>query len=471
MRAFGRTAAVGGLLWLLAIPAMAAITVPAFVEYCQAQYPPNSPERFRCLQEYCLKQYQQGGPERLECRQVLQQRGPSRILVDPRQDLDALQKAPLEIHIPDAAYRVAVFTFEDPDKTGLGNALASLVSREVLLRSSVGSIGVLRYEGSLASSPSEPLSYFDKVSLLTDAQRVTVAIWGMVRRAGDKVSIDTFVQLPSTTLDSRFRWSLQLPKAMGGKALVARASPSRLLVQRHEMSLAAADDMAARMKDRDNLRKSPEDRAPLVATLPAGEVYWVAGKEGDWVRLTTKATSGWVRASGHCTQACAALLDTPGFIVDLLSFMSKRIVPKERGRLSIDARAFGAQLALFERYGVARPASFDPNAFEFLARWRKRDGGFSSTSPSGAAFANAYTLAKISEALKSAASRLQQQRTSFEEIRLSTSSVEELAFDLAKASVDDPHNKDVLTNLSILFEYANDGERAALAARLAAEAR
>jgi hypothetical protein len=44
-----------------------------------------------------------------------------------------------------------------------------------------------------------------------------------------------------------------------------------------------------------------------------------------------------------------------------------------------------------------------------------------------------------------------------------------IAFRLAEASLEDPRNTDVLHNLAVLFEYAGDTERAALAGRLAEE--
>jgi hypothetical protein len=467
MSTFIKIIALNALLCLFVVPATAGETLDVNRELCIARFPAGDLRRLQCLE--AISRGMPPSKVIVDPRRELNRLGtpPSRAIVDPRQDLDRLQNERVEIHIPGAAYRVAVFTFEDPDGTGLGNALASLISREVLLRSSIGSIGVLRYEGSLASSPSEPLSYFDKVELLTGAQGVTLAVWGMIRRSGGRVSIDTSVQLPTATLDSRFGWSLRLPDAMGGKTLVARASPSRLLVQRHEMSWGAAVAMATSMKDRDALRAFPADSAPVIATLPVGEVYSVTRREGDWVRLTTKDVSGWVRASGHCTLECAALLDASGFAVDLLSFMSNHTLPKERIRLSVDAQAFLAQLTLFERYAVARPTRFDPKAFQLLARWLKRDNSFAG----GAAFANVYALAKLSEELSLATRLSQHQSVPYEDIKLPPLPIQKIAFDLAEASVGDPRNKDVLTNLSILFEYANDTERAALATRLAAEVR
>jgi hypothetical protein len=44
------------------------------------------------------------------------------------------------------------------------------------------------------------------------------------------------------------------------------------------------------------------------------------------------------------------------------------------------------------------------------------------------------------------------------------------AFELSKASLADPRNPELLHNIAVLFEYAGDRERAALAQRLASDA-
>jgi hypothetical protein len=45
------------------------------------------------------------------------------------------------------AFRIAVFSYEDPDGLELGDALAALASHEVLTGAHVSSLGVLRYSG------------------------------------------------------------------------------------------------------------------------------------------------------------------------------------------------------------------------------------------------------------------------------------------------------------------------------------
>src|SRR5262249_48215883 len=79
--------------------------------------------------------------------------GPTKAAPGFVQDLnDVLKGYPPEIHIGNAEYRVAVFEFEDPDNSGLGSAVSSLIAREVLLRTELRSFGVLRYYGSLRPS-------------------------------------------------------------------------------------------------------------------------------------------------------------------------------------------------------------------------------------------------------------------------------------------------------------------------------
>jgi len=79
--------------------------------------------------------------------------------------------------------------------------------------------------------------------------------------------------------------------------------------------------------------------------------------------------------------------------------------------------------------------------------------------PGGAAFANIGALAKVQLAMKKA-------RTNNQTPLLDPAIAEEIAFELADASLYDPRNADVLQNLKVLFGYAGDTERAELAGRL-----
>jgi hypothetical protein len=395
-----------------------------------------------------------------------------RIQIDPGQDLRLIEHGTRPPrHIPDARYRVAVFSFEDPDGTGLGNALAALVGREMLLKSNVGSIGVLRYEGSLAPSPAQPSSYFDKVELLVEAQEVTLAVWGMVRRSGDQVWIDTYAQLPPRVVDESFSWSLRLPAAMGSQKLVAHLRPARIMVQRHQMSLDDARSLATLVKGLDTLRGEPDDGAPVVSTLPVGSVYWVSRRQGDWVEIVAGANKGWARSTAQCIGGCAPLLEAVRFTAGLLEFIQSRAVPEATANLGPDAAAVQTQLSVMEQLDTTRPGQFEPFVLQPLARWLDGGVGTAATPPGGAAFANIRALGAVATSLQARVRRSDEPlERRFDEVALAPSRAREIAFELAQASLADPRNPDVLGNLAVLFRQAGEGRRAELAATLAAAA-
>jgi hypothetical protein len=99
--------------------------------------------------------------------------------------------------------------------------------------------------------------------------------------------------------------------------------------------------------------------------------------------------------------------------------------------------------------------------------------------PGGGAFANIDALSELSIALKQElVPRIADDDISaaelawtYDQIALDKEGARREAFDLAKASVFDPRNPELLHNLGVLFRYAGDAERAALAQRLASEAR
>ncbi len=401
--------------------------------------------------------------------ELRRQKSKTRIQVDPSQDLRFIERgtrAPL--HIPGARYRVAVFTFEDPDQTGLGNALAGLVGRETLLKSNVHSIGVLRYEGSLAPSPAQPLSYFDKVELLVDAQDVTLAVWGMVRRSGDAITIDTYAQLPRRVVEESFGWSLRLPAAMGGKKLSAHLRPARILVQTHRMSLEDARSLSTMATSLDALRDAPRDDAATVTTLPVGSVYWVSRDEGEWIEISTGTHTGWVRSAGYCVGGCAPLLDAGRFAADLLQFIQSRRIPEVPATLASDAAAVRAQLSAMEQLDTTRPGQFAVGVLEPIARWLDSGSASTATPPGGAAFANIRAIANVATSVQASMRRSDEPiRRRYNDVRLDRSRVREIAFELAQSSVSDPRNTDVLGNLAVLFRYAGEEQRADLAARLA----
>jgi hypothetical protein len=123
---------------------------------------------------------------------------------------------------PDSAHRIAVFTYDDPQETGLGNAVALLISKKLLFSSPVHSVAVVNFRDEQLATPSvtagveNGATYFDKVDLVTKNQNFGLAIWGRIVRTGDQIDIDTFLQVPASASRDRFRGSVRLPKAMGG---------------------------------------------------------------------------------------------------------------------------------------------------------------------------------------------------------------------------------------------------------------
>ena len=91
--------------------------------------------------------------------------------------------------------------------------------------------------------------------------------------------------------------------------------------------------------------------------------------------------------------------------------------------------------------------------------------------PGGAAFANIRALAEVATSLQASMRRSDEPlERRFNDVKLDPSRVRKIAFELAKSSLTDPRNTDVLNNLAVLFRYAGEDQRADLAARLAVAA-
>jgi hypothetical protein len=391
-----------------------------------------------------------------------------KIRLDAAEEMGAVERPPQ--HLPDVRYRVAVFTFEDPDGTGLGNALASLVGRKILVDSGVGSTGVLRYEGSLAPSAEQPLSYFEKVEILSDLQKVTLAVWGIIERRGDSISVQTFVQLPPRVVDESFSWAVQLPEAMGKGRLVARLRPSRLVVEHHELSAPDVDAVKTAAMALDTLRAEPSDTSAVLGQLPVKSPYWMAQRKDDWVEVVTDQQKGWVRSGGNCGAACTQLFDAARFSSGLLQFIHSRKPMTAADSLMVDARAVAVQTSLLEQLDTAEPGRFQSAVLVPLQQWQQREAAIVA-SPTGAAFSNISALARITTHLYAQVERSNAPlRVRLDAVKLDPREVRKVAFDLAAASMNDPRNVDVLQNLAVLFRYTGDTDRAGLADRLTKQA-
>jgi hypothetical protein len=395
------------------------------------------------------------------------------IQVNLEQELKVLERGEkLQRRIPDAKFRVAVFTYEDPDGTGLGDALAGLVGRELLLRSEISSFGVLTYEGGLAPSPSNPLSYFDKVETVANAQKVTLSIWGMVRRRGSTLTIETYVQLPTSLFEKTFVWRVKLPARMKGE-LVAHLRPERILAQRLELPDSAMETIRTAALRNSELRAEPADSSPVASVLPRDKVYWIEKSQGDWVNVNAGGgQSGWVRASGNCSADCAHFLDAARFGAALLAFMEQPRPGLFSGSLSADAQAVRDQLEAYDLIDRNNVNALRRTAARIDDQLRTAESA-GRVPPGGAALANAWMIDSMVLLLRSEArqrpegTNRQDIMASYQELEPDRKEIAAMAFRLADASLGDPDNADVLHNLAVLFEYAGDAKRADLARSLA----
>jgi hypothetical protein len=382
--------------------------------------------------------------------------------------------------IAGAEYRVAVFTFDDADGTGLNDAFAALAAREILTGSSVYSIGVIFFEGGLSPDNNSSLSYFDKVDRVTEAQEATLAVWGMIRETSDGVQVDTYLQIPASQLDRYFTWRVRLPESMGGAELVARLRPDRVLVRRQLFSREGLAQVDAAAIEIGRVREQPTDEARVIGTLPMNEVYFLTDQEGEWVRLSARSgIDGWAPTEGHCVGECEPFLETASFAGQILRYMVDGKVPRKYASLSREAQAVAQQLQILER--VNSTARDDVESALSNARARQDQD---VVPPGGAAFANLEALAALTVELKRAFSRQANEEYGmdanepmpddlrleiYDSIALEPDFVAYVADSLARASQYDPRNTDVLGNVGVLFDYLGDEDRAALAYRLAAQ--
>lgn len=382
--------------------------------------------------------------------------GQTKVVPGLKEDIDGiLAGRTLPLRIPDAKYRIAVFEFEDPDRTGLGGAVSALISREILLASGLHSLGVLRYFGSLEPTPDHPQAYFDKVDLVVAAQRASLAVWGMIRRDGNEIVVDVQAQIPDAMVAEYFTWKLTLPRAMGGETLMAKVWPTRLRVQRARLPLSVVPALQRMADAIDVVREAPSDTARVVARLPKDTTYSVQEVRGDWAKFVVNGEAGWVPRAGQCRRECAPLLATAEFIGALLNFGGGGPVPKISSDLSRDTAVVARQLAVLTslRRNEFRPANY------YLERW---DDGHARDF--GAPYADVLALSTLAAQLHDHGDQ------AYDTIRLDDAAVSEVARALARASQDDPRNVEVLNNLAVLFRFLRDERRAGLASRLSAAA-
>lgn len=389
--------------------------------------------------------------------------------LDIEKELRLLRDGKAQKHIGMARYRFAVFTFEDPDGTGLGNAVASILSHDLLMNSKVSSVGVLRYVGDLSkASGDRQLRYFDKVEPLIESQGVQVAIWGTIRRSGDRVRIDSFMQLSPSVMGTAFSFSFQMPPAMGAGRLVHRIGPDRMLTQRLELSAEQAGNLATLAANLDRLRAAPKDSSPVVGQLPLGSVYYLKQRQGVWVQVGTQSgQGGWLRSTGFCTGPCAPLLSVSRFATELMAYDDRGDIPEYGARLAPDAKAFSDQLMAVAVLNGVPDQYAEQEALYRLDPWcpakDEATGDKHATPPGGAAICNLRAIIRVVGFSRRTAWQ-------FQEGLPTENVVRSVVAELALVSMSDPRHVPTLKNLATLFSYLGDTERAELASRLAVDA-
>lgn len=489
-------AAAGGLAWALAriVPAL-AVAVLAVADPALAGMDVSLEREFMRLQE--IERQVEASPayreaaelkaklEALQMRfEMLAPRDPAETAAERemlRRQIDAferqladLQKAVLAIReqasggdqaqlYGGVANRLAVFTLDDPEKTGLGDPVSFLVSKKLLFSTRVSSVAVVNYGAGEDRAMPGGLAYFDRVDALVRDQGFLLALWGRLSRTQDGVRADFFLQVPAGAGDGPFARRVRLPEAMGSGRLTARLKPDRIALQSLTIDAEAGEAMRRAAAEVAQLRAEPRADAAVVGRLGAaggaGERrgYGIVEARGEWVRLRffDDGSGGWTSVDAFCAGACRAVLDAAiatNDMVALAAGLSPRPPPE---RVTRDAVA-----ALQQMQALVAVEGEPAMAVEIAGAWA---AGAFGPPPGGAGFANLVAVARVGGALDGALAA----QPEFDRIRLPRETLAPIADDLARASVADPGDIDVVENLAKLFAAMDDRRRQALALEIA----
>jgi hypothetical protein len=364
--------------------------------------------------------------------------------------------------------RVAFFAFDDPDDTGLGESISSILPKTIICSAAGSGVAVIGYNEGAGRDDSKNVAYFDKVDLVLKGQGFPFAVWGRITRTGDRIHVDSFIQATANPGGAPFEQAVSLPKAMGGGRLTAGLKPDRIALQSLDLSAEDTRNLGWAAVEFAKLRKEPTVQSPEVAILTKGKPFSVIGSQGTWVRLQTEdGASGWTSADEFCTDRCSDLLDTARFANDIVALANGAPQAPVSKKLTDEAQAFSDQLAALMALArdptraiqilgspAAPPASPDGHRVEALGPW--------TSGP-----ANLLAVARVAAALEAA----RRHQPNFDSIRLPAELIREIANSLAVASVADPTDLNILDNLAVLFGYLDDKGRRNLALRIAAETR
>lgn len=353
-----------------------------------------------------------------------------------------------ELPFTDARNRIAMFTFEDPDDTRLGDAMAFLASKRVLFDANVGSLAIILFEQGLSPDDSG-LGYFEKVDKLTADHDFIAALWGHIARDGDDLVVDTFVQLYPERFRYRFR--------VGGldDRLRARLTPSRIWVQSLRFPVSQAEAIHTIADSVRTLREGPDLQEEPVpgGYLKQGTTYRVTEREGNWSKLmlVENDVRGWTSVDAQCgaDSRCTDLIAGASFLNDLLRFANGRGADVQTSSArTTSVEAVSTQVSLLELLEAARrEGSLLEEVIETTSEWIAR-----TDVPGKATFANLRAVARL-RSLEQAGN-------------LSPQTAQPVTDELARVSLDDPGNADLLHNLAVLFRFLGDDEKSRLAGRL-----
>jgi hypothetical protein len=352
-----------------------------------------------------------------------------------------------------ASNRIAMLTFEDPDGTGLGDDIAFLASKRVLFDAGVESLAIILFEQGLEPDASG-LSYFEKVDRITEGRNFVAALWGHISRDADELVIDTFVQVYSDRAPRLF--DVELEFAAFDKPLRASVAPRRIWAQSVRLPLSAIEEIHAIAASVRTLRETPDREAPPVenALLLEGTTYRIVDRSDDWTHVALHGSDlhGWTSVDAFCggEGPCAGIVAGAGFLNELLRYVNHRgSALRVADDATRTARAVGDQVLLIEM--LRDPSGPSSSRFDEVMRttstWTQE-----KSAPGGATFVNLQSLAQLRQLER--------------EGGLDPEKVRALANRLARASLDDPGNLDLLHNLSVLFGFLGDLDRSELAQTL-----
>jgi hypothetical protein len=364
-----------------------------------------------------------------------------REIVALQKELESLPQVATR-HFPGVRNKLAVFTFEDPAQTGLGDAVSFIASKSLLFHTPVRSLAIVNFQQGLTPD-STGLSYFEKVDRIVVDQGYLASLWGEIGNAGDDYVIETYVQLHAAADSSRLHAKLEAPGL--SSPLRGSLQSNRLWLQTKVMSRDALKQLQSVAQQIRKLRATPDAAAEQTGELSEGVQYWINDRRGDWIQLETKdGKRGWTSVRQFCQGDCRAITDAADFVSQLAVYVNA-------GSWSGTFEGFRPSVAAFNEQ-VSLLQALNGNKDLRSAVSRAKEWSASGGRPGGAALANLTALGELQ--LLSTAGQLDRDAAG------------RVANHLAKAVLADPGNLDALFNLRVLFEYVGDEKRAGLARNL-----